>query len=831
MKSVTNRYSLLQVLAVFYGQAILWKIGLTSGISLEPPPVITAYNTSSSSINVTWGWNSSDYESRHNVSGYKLTYREHDLSFEVFNLVCTLNFTAELTELKVFTNYCIELTSFNNNSVSDRSQCLFVTTEEEPPNAPPQNFSAYNISSTGIRVTWDPLPPENRRGIILGYKITFQKFVNSRRRRSIEEPATVNADILSTDLVGLEKFTNYCMSAEAFNSKGSSNETNTTCISTDEDVPSSPPLNILAHNTSSTSVYVRWDAIPTEFIHGILLGYKVFYGKTSEPSSQGIVVSLKPDQLDFNLTSLEKFTEYCIQLVGFTRIGDGNKSECFNVTTDEDVPSGAPQFVVQSFYSPTAIKVTWDLLPASLSHGIILGYIIHVKQTGTDVTDPPEDLLEESVLVEDASQTSFMFGNLSILTKYQVQIAAYTSKGPGNFSDPVFAETCRCPKYFTSFKSPSSLDDGGPGGISDVIANVIIKSCGDCLTHGKTELLFTTVDDGESNLRFPIGVTSIRGSDYSKFVVVLEVPGVMILKRRDKSTQRFYEEVMTGSLLDTWPVISITLLIMYLAGVIVWFLDRKGNPGDLPTDFIKGAYEGFWWSFITMTTVGYGDRCPKSFPARAFSIVWLLASLVLFTFLMGAISSVLTVTVIRSRTTVVRSGENKAAAITDSPEAKLAMGSLSSKLKLTTTFPTVEKLAQSLKDGEVDYVLIDMYVPVKRKDLFNGSWFEIAALIEKEMFHGVVLQGDALTLASALEEMIANDNVQTKFLEDSGTEEPTEVETNESLFFDPSSPFFKQILYASLGVLGLFVVCGLLYQVFYYKRRTRPECWFKHDGT
>ena len=99
-------------------------------------------------------------------------------------------------------------------------------------------------------------------------------------------------------------------------------------------VPSHPPVNISAHNTSSTSLFVGWDSIPKEFIHGIPLGYKVFYGKTSETPSQ--YKTRKTDQLEISLTNLEKFTEYCVQLAGFTRIGDGNKSRCFNVKTDED---------------------------------------------------------------------------------------------------------------------------------------------------------------------------------------------------------------------------------------------------------------------------------------------------------------------------------------------------------------------------------------------------------------------------------------------------------------------------------------------------------------
>ena len=56
-----------------------------------------------------------------------------------------------------------------------------------------------------------------------------------RRSTGNEVPKIVNADSLSNDLEGLEKFTNYCVHAEAFNSKGNSNKTNTTCLSTDED--------------------------------------------------------------------------------------------------------------------------------------------------------------------------------------------------------------------------------------------------------------------------------------------------------------------------------------------------------------------------------------------------------------------------------------------------------------------------------------------------------------------------------------------------------------------------------------------------------------------
>lgn len=54
-------------------------------------------------------------------------------------------------------------------------------------------------------------------------------------RRSIDQPETVNATVFSNDQTGLEKFTNYCVYAVAFNSMGIGNQTDTVCISTDED--------------------------------------------------------------------------------------------------------------------------------------------------------------------------------------------------------------------------------------------------------------------------------------------------------------------------------------------------------------------------------------------------------------------------------------------------------------------------------------------------------------------------------------------------------------------------------------------------------------------
>ena len=53
-------------------------------------------------------------------------------------------------------------------------------------------------------------------------------------------------------------------------------------------------------------------------------------------TSRKLTRILSHDKLNATLTSLEKFTKYCIRLAGFTRRGVGNRSRCINVMTDED---------------------------------------------------------------------------------------------------------------------------------------------------------------------------------------------------------------------------------------------------------------------------------------------------------------------------------------------------------------------------------------------------------------------------------------------------------------------------------------------------------------
>lgn len=105
-------------------------------------------------------------------------------------------------------------------------------------------------------------------------------------------------------------------------------------------------MNVLARNISSTGINVTWEPIEKTLQYGIILGYRINYKKEAlsptlarrKRRSIGFLEAevLGGDNITWILDGLEKFTNYCIQVVGFNSKGDGNTSESLCVLTDED---------------------------------------------------------------------------------------------------------------------------------------------------------------------------------------------------------------------------------------------------------------------------------------------------------------------------------------------------------------------------------------------------------------------------------------------------------------------------------------------------------------
>lgn len=89
------------------------------------------------------------------------------------------------------------------------------------------------------------------------------------------------------------------------------------------------------------------------------------------------------------------------------------------------------------------------------------------------------------------------------------------------------------------------------------------------------------------------------------------------------------------------------LFIIVLFGVAIWLFERRVNPEQFRSNW-KGLGDGLWWSVVTMTTVGYGDKYPKSSAGKLTALIWMFSGLLFISGLTASVASTLTINQLQS---------------------------------------------------------------------------------------------------------------------------------------------------------------------------------------
>jgi len=89
-------------------------------------------------------------------------------------------------------------------------------------------------------------------------------------------------------------------------------------------------------------------------------------------------------------------------------------------------------------------------------------------------------------------------------------------------------------------------------------------------------------------------------------------------------------------------IILLLIFIIFVFGFFLWLVERKHNKFQFRPGFL-GLFDGLWWSAVTMTTVGYGDKSPKSNQGKAIAIIWMFTAVIIISSFTAGIASTLTI--------------------------------------------------------------------------------------------------------------------------------------------------------------------------------------------
>lgn len=115
--------------------------------------------------------------------------------------------------------------------------------------------------------------------------------------------------------------------------------------------------------------------------------------------------------------------------------------------------------------------------------------------------------------------------------------------------------------------------------------------------------------------------------------------GVAAAQQSDVTWLSGVKRVFSGPFIHSMAAL---LGVLALVGLLVWLAERKRNH-QFDRAPVTGIGSGIWWSAVTMTTVGYGDKAPATLAGRIIGLVWMFASVMLISGFTASIASSLTI--------------------------------------------------------------------------------------------------------------------------------------------------------------------------------------------
>ena len=179
--------------------------------------------------------------------------------------------------------------------------------------------------------------------------------------------------------------------------------------------------------------------------------------------------------------------------------------------------------------------------------------------------------------------------------------------------------------------------------------------------------------------------------------------------------------VFTSS--ENLKVIVVLIGCLFLAANVIWVSERKTNRRMFPRSYVAGIFEALWWASVTLTTVGYGDKVPKSHLGRFCSFLWMFSGIFIIAYFTATISSFHTVERLGSHYEDLESLRGMQVGMVDQ---KHNVDYFSLRGLAIIPYRTEQELFDAFESGQVKHILFDMhalsyYLNVDKEKLYHVS--------------------------------------------------------------------------------------------------------------
>ena len=156
----------------------------------------------------------------------------------------------------------------------------------------------------------------------------------------------------------------------------------------------------------------------------------------------------------------------------------------------------------------------------------------------------------------------------------------------------------------------------------------------------------------------------------------------------------------------TWGFLQAVLAlgaVLMFVGLLFWAVERRANE-DFGGKASHGIGSGFWFSAVTMTTVGYGDKAPRTLAGKIIAIIWMFAAILIISTFTGLIASALTEGKLNGS---IRTADDLSSASVGTISGTAADDWLAGRRIGFTGYPSVKTGIDAVESGDIDAFVYD----------------------------------------------------------------------------------------------------------------------------